>query len=59
PFGPGPNCFDGDLVITPWLPLLLRYRIVVHRGDVKQAGIQRRWQAYCAAALRGRPASEG
>lgn len=59
PFGPGLNCFDGDLVITPWLPLLLRYRIVVHRGDVKQAGIQRRWQAYYAAALRCRPASEG
>ncbi|HEY8498744.1 MAG TPA: PmoA family protein [Limnochordales bacterium] len=59
PFGPAPNCFDGDFVIAPWRPLLLRYRIVVHRGDVRQAGIARRWQAYWASAWQGRQGWRG
>ncbi|MEW6047568.1 MAG: PmoA family protein [Bacillota bacterium] len=46
PFGPSPNCFDGDLYVMPWRPLLLRYRVIVHRGSVAEARVAERWQDF-------------
>lgn len=53
PFGPGPNCFNGDLQVTPWQPLVLRYRIIAHRGGAADARLVERWQDYYVAQVRG------
>lgn len=50
PFGPGRNYFDGDIVITPTVPMVFQYRIVVHRGDANDAKIKERWMEYILSA---------
>ena len=37
---------DGSLTIRPGQPLRFRYRIVIHPGDVNQAGIRDIWTAW-------------
>ena len=39
---------DGSLTIRPGQPLRFRYRIVIHPGDVNQAGIRDAWTAWSA-----------
>jgi len=55
PFGPHSNYFDGDLWLTPYRPLVRRYRIVIHQGPAETADLPARWRAYAYGdALSGR-----
>lgn len=37
---------DGSLTIRPGQPLRFRYRVIIHPGDVNQAGIRDAWSAW-------------
>ena len=39
---------DGSMTIEPGQPMHLRYRVVIHPGDVESAGIAKLYQAYAA-----------
>ncbi|MCL4544868.1 MAG: PmoA family protein [Chloroflexi bacterium] len=53
PFGPHSSYFAEPLVIPPWRPLFLRYRLLLHFGDATEADVQGRWQDYAAAVAFG------
>lgn len=53
PFGPHFSYFAEPLVIPPWRPLFLHHRLLLHRGDAAEAGIQARWQDYAASVAFG------
>ncbi|MCL4541770.1 MAG: PmoA family protein [Chloroflexi bacterium] len=53
PFGPHFSYFSEPLVVPPWRPLLLRYRLLLYGGSTEQAGIQEVWQNYAIASQLG------
>jgi hypothetical protein len=54
PFGlkvfTGDKTQDGSLVLKPGEALRLRYRVIIHPGDVKSAGIAQLWDDYLKEA---------
>jgi hypothetical protein len=52
PFAPNYGFFQQEpIVITPDQPLVLRYRVYTHSGDVHEGKVQQAWEAYRASAL--------
>jgi hypothetical protein len=54
PFGlsvfTGDKSQDGAITVEPGQTLRFRYRVIIHSGDVKTAGIAGQWQRYASAS---------